>query len=296
MPQRSSFFNFDSLFDTSPDAMIVADAGGRIVLANAQAARLFGYSIEQLGTLHVEALIPARFRAGHERHRAGYVAEPRVRPMGIGQELAGLRADGTQFPVEIALSPIDTSDGRRFVASIRDVSETQRARQALVRARYDALVARIGRLVLESSSSQGAFEEILKLIAGEAGFDAVAIVLTNAPHAGPTIRAASGWNAMLDDALPLLLRPGVFAAAPDDATVVTARELADVAFLNKLAPGDTAAFLLRGPRWLSSRAAATSSRASSTSSSRQQSPANVLSRQSSSVRSCASWTICGWSS
>jgi PAS domain S-box-containing protein len=227
MPQRSSFFNFDSLFDTSPDAMIVADAGGHIVLANAQAARLFGYSIEQLGTLHVEALIPDRFRPGHERHRADYVADPRVRPMGIGQELAGLRADGTQFPVEIALSPIDTSDGRRFVASIRDISETQRARQALLRARYDALVARIGRLVLESSNSRGAFDDILKLIASEAGFDAVAIMLASSPHAAPVIRAASGWNAMLDDALPLLLRCSVSAATPSDATVVTARDLAD---------------------------------------------------------------------
>jgi PAS domain S-box-containing protein len=225
MPRRASFANFDALFDTSPDAMVVVDSAGRIVLANAQAARLFGYSIEELGTLGVEALVPPKFRAGHEKHRTDYVAHARVRPMGSGRELAGLRADGTQFPVEIALSPIETTEGSCYVASIRDISETHRARQALIRARYDALAARIGRLMLESSGSYGAFDDIPKLIAEAAGFDAVAIVFTSAPGA-PDVRAAHGWNTMLDDALPHLLRPEVLAAA-GAASVSTARDLAD---------------------------------------------------------------------
>ena len=221
------FSIFDALFNTSPDAMIVVDGRGRIVLANVQAARLFGYSIEQLRTLDVEALVPPRFRAGHAQHRARYVAEPRVRPMGSGQELTGLRADGTQFPVEIALSPIETPDGNFYVASIRDISETQRARQALVRARYDALVARIGRLVLESSSSDDALEEIPGLIADEGGFDAVAIVLAPASNSPLEVRAARAWTPLLDEALPPLLRPELLASTRDGSAVITRDSLVD---------------------------------------------------------------------
>src|SRR5689334_21681674 len=129
---------YDQLFETAPDAMIVVDRGGRIVRANVQAERLFGYGEKELLGQPIEALMPERARRAHEAHRAGYTDNPRVRPMGSGQELIGQKRDGQQFPVEIALSPIETADGRLFVASVRDVSETQRARQALVRAGYDA--------------------------------------------------------------------------------------------------------------------------------------------------------------
>jgi PAS domain S-box-containing protein len=220
---------FDALFDTSPDAMIVADSAGRIVLANAQAGRLFDYAPSHLSTLTVEALVPANLRTAHQRHRASYISQPRVRPMGSGQELIGLRSDGTHFPVEIALSPIETPDGRFYVASIRDISETQRARQALVRARYDTLVASIGRVVLESTGYHGAFEDIPRLIAKEAGLDAVAIAFTQSPNAAIEIRASTGWHAALDEVLPLLLAPEVLASGPAGTAAVTRESLSGVA-------------------------------------------------------------------
>jgi len=197
-PQTSMF---EALFATSPDAMVVTDAGGRIVLANEQAARLFGYAVETMKTLAVEALVPANLRARHLQHRTHYAAEPRVRPMGSGQELSGIRADGSQFPVEIALSPIETGDGRFFAASIRDISETQRARQALVRARYDTLVAHIGRLLLESANGDAAANDIPRILVEATGMIAVTIALVRARGAGADVRASAGPVPAADEAL-----------------------------------------------------------------------------------------------
>jgi PAS domain S-box-containing protein len=213
---------FEALFETAPDAMIVSDANGRIVLANPQAQRLFGYASTQMRGLSVDALVPERVRMQHRQHRANYIAQPRIRPMGTGQELVGQRSDGSQFPVEIALSPIQTPDGRFFVASIRDISETQRARQALTRARYDALAAQVGRIVLESSSHTTAFEQILELASRELAVETVAIVFTHAGGDLVQIRAAIGLNEPLREILPALLslEPPVTTEPSEEATVV----------------------------------------------------------------------------
>src|SRR6476469_1922733 len=98
---------YEALFKTAPDAMIVSDAGGRIMLANPQAHYLFGYAPTAMLGISIDALVPDRVRGHHHHHRAAYIAQPRVRPMGTGQELVGQRADGSHFPVEIALSPIE---------------------------------------------------------------------------------------------------------------------------------------------------------------------------------------------
>ena len=203
---------FQALFETAPDAMVVIDASGLIVLTNPQAEHLFGYPLSQLRGQSVDALVPTEVRAAHQAHRAHYVAQPRVRPMGTGQELIGLRYDGSQFPVEIALSPIQTEDGHFYVASIRDISETQRARQVLVRARYDALVALIGRVALESSSQDAAFESIPDLIATELAVHAVAIAFVHPQSHAIELRAATGFDANLRKLLPLLLAPDIFPA------------------------------------------------------------------------------------
>ena len=98
---------FDNpLFDTGPDAMIVVDRNGRIVRANAQAERLFGFGEKDLLGAPIETLMPEQARRAHHAHLEGYTANPRVRPMGAGQELTGQKRDGQQFPVEIALSPV----------------------------------------------------------------------------------------------------------------------------------------------------------------------------------------------
>jgi PAS domain S-box-containing protein len=199
-----------ALFEMAPDAMIVTDANGRIVLANPQAENLFGYTLTQLRTLSVEALVPENVRAAHRHHRARYVAEPRLRPMGTGQELAGRRADGAQFPVEIALNPIHTEDGIFYVASIRDISETQRARRALTRSRYDAIVADIGRRMLESASQDVLFETIPGRVALELGINVVAIVIAQPGSPAIRVRAAVGLGPELQQLLPELLPPEYF--------------------------------------------------------------------------------------
>src|SRR5262245_61552002 len=94
------------LLDAAPDAMIVVDAEGRILLLNTEAVRRFGYAREELLGEPIEKLLPERFRARHVEHRAEFHARPRLRPMGSGLDLVAMRRDGGEFPVEISLGPV----------------------------------------------------------------------------------------------------------------------------------------------------------------------------------------------
>jgi PAS domain S-box-containing protein len=135
---------FRALLESAPDAMVIVDSDGLIRLVNAQTEAMFGYRREQMLGHPVEMLVPGRFREAHPAHRRGYAAEQQVRPMGAGLELTGLRSDGREFPVEISLSPLQTSEGLLVSAAVRDVSERKAAEE------------RITELALVAESSQDA--------------------------------------------------------------------------------------------------------------------------------------------
>ena len=129
-----------ALFDAAPDAMLLVDEAGTIVLVNEQTERVFGFSRAELVGKPIEALIPSRFREGHLVHRQNYGKAARTRAMGIGLELWGQHRDGREIPVEIALAPITTPRGRYVSAAVRDIS-ARRAIEDKARVTHERLLS-----------------------------------------------------------------------------------------------------------------------------------------------------------
>jgi len=163
---------FEQLFESSPDAIVVTNRDGQITGANAQIERMFGYGREELVGQAVEVLIPERFRQIHPAHRSSYNAHPEPRPMGLGLELSGRRKDGTEFPVDIMLSSIETAEGLVVLSVIRDISAKQKAEEALRRSEQqlralfefspDAIVV---------SDSEGRIREVNAQVEKSFGYD-----------------------------------------------------------------------------------------------------------------------------
>jgi len=140
------------LFEFAPDTVLVANNNGHIVRVNAQVELMFGYTRDELAGKPIETLIPERFRDGHAQHRSNYLTAPRARPMGAGLELYGLRKDGTEFPVDIMLSPMNSEEGSIVIAVIRDITRRKHAEESLKE--YAERLAVLSRRLMEVQETE----------------------------------------------------------------------------------------------------------------------------------------------
>lgn len=168
---------FRSLFAAYPDALLVADTSGTIVLANPSAAALLGYAVDELVGLSVEALVPDSIRPRHAAYREAYGKSPRPRPMGMQMDLVAKRKDGSEVMVEIALSPLQEPSGPLVVAAIRDIGTYPRVKQALQRARYSEHLAQLGRLAVDARDPNDLLEQVPAIAATALEVEAARIFL-----------------------------------------------------------------------------------------------------------------------
>ncbi len=172
---------FEKLFEFSPDAIVVSNREGKITDVNAQVEKFFGYPRSELLGQSVEILIPERFRTAHPNRREEYAAHPRVRTMGAGLDLYGRRKDGSEFPVDIMLGPVEGPEGQVVLSVIRDLSERREAEEALRRSQqqkdYLEEELQISNQFDEIVGGNSSLKRVLKQVEDVAGTDATVLIL-----------------------------------------------------------------------------------------------------------------------
>jgi PAS domain S-box-containing protein len=190
---------FRALFAAYPDALVVSDANGTIVLANPAAAALLGYAEGELVGLGVDVLVPDAIRPRHAAYREAYGRAPKARPMGTQMDLVAKRKDGSEVLVEIALSPLQGKQSRLVVAAIRDIGAYPRVKQALQRARYSEHLAQLGRLAVDARDPQVVLGHVPEIATRALQLEVGVVWLVDA--AGSTCRLASGVGLVPGEAL-----------------------------------------------------------------------------------------------
>lgn len=194
---------FRTLFAANPDALIVADGLGMIMLANPAAASLLGYSVAELSGLNVDVLVPDAIRPRHSAYRDAYAHNPQPRPMGTGMELVAKRRDGSEVVVEIALSPLQSHGLPLVVAAIRGIGTYPRVKQALQRARYGEHLAQLGRLAVDSRDPQVLLDQVPAIAAQALEVDVAMVFLLEADRLH--FRVAGGVGHLDGEALGCLI-------------------------------------------------------------------------------------------
>ncbi|MBN9228570.1 MULTISPECIES: PAS domain S-box protein [Legionella] len=160
--QLSYFLHLSSIIESMPDALVIIDNNGRIILINGQTEKLFGYARTELLGQHVEQLMPKRYHSKHVHHRDHYFVAPKMRSMGSELELFGIKKNGTEFPVEISLSPLKTDDGTFALAAVRDIGIRKKVEakfKSILEATPDCLVVinNEGEIVLVNNRTEQLF-------------------------------------------------------------------------------------------------------------------------------------------
>jgi PAS domain S-box-containing protein len=214
---------YHSLFGAYPDALLLVDAGGTIVLANPAASDLLGYDTTEMAGLGVDALVPDAVRARHGEYRAAYARSPRSRPMGTQMDLVARRRDGSEVMVEIALSPLPNTEPPLVVAAIRGIGSYPRVKQALQRARYSECVADMGRLAVDARDPQPLLQQVAAAAARTLDVDAAALYRLEPNGVELRVAARAGLTGIEDESTPLPNRRDTvhgFALAQERPTIV----------------------------------------------------------------------------